>query len=256
MCTVSWRIDAGGYELLFNRDERRSRDVAEPPSEWRAKENGLRFFAPLDPEGGGSWIFVNELGLCAAVLNCYETAADSTELPPEGSARSRGRLLIDLAGCADSAAFINGLEACVLRDVYRPFIILSVDACGRIALRRWSGGALQVIRHVFPCFLTTSSRNASTVEQTRRTAFAETVADVNAPRSSEMTAFHHWQDDHLPEASVLMRRPDARTVSITRVQLTEGRIRMEYAGVADARPPKVDKPVFRECLLADGSSPL
>ena len=52
MCTLTWwRESAGSYEVYFNRDERKTRAMAEPP---RLREReGVSFLAPIDPDGGG-----------------------------------------------------------------------------------------------------------------------------------------------------------------------------------------------------------
>ena len=62
MCTLTWgRDEAGGLEVFFNRDERKTRPVAEPPA--LDELNGVRFLSPRDPKGGGAWMIANELGL-------------------------------------------------------------------------------------------------------------------------------------------------------------------------------------------------
>ena len=77
MCTVSWRLDADGYELLFNRDELRTRAEGLSPSRHEAANTG--FVAPIDPDGGGTWIAANQeafdaQGLFDAVLAYAEEA--------------------------------------------------------------------------------------------------------------------------------------------------------------------------------------
>src|SRR5438045_4246173 len=67
MCTVSWIRGSGGYHLLCNRDEKKSRAVALAP---RIQARGwVRFIAPVDPDHDGSWIAVNEFGVSVCVLN-------------------------------------------------------------------------------------------------------------------------------------------------------------------------------------------
>ena len=68
MCTLSFIPVEGGFHLLMNRDEQRSRITALPP---RLHPCGnLRAIYPSE-QGGGTWIGVNEAGLCAALLNWY-----------------------------------------------------------------------------------------------------------------------------------------------------------------------------------------
>lgn len=84
MCTVTWLIDAEGYTVFFNRDELKTRSHARPPT--IRKQNGVNFIAPLDLDGGGTWIGVNEFGVTCSVLNnyvCSRPLRDATV--PEGT---------------------------------------------------------------------------------------------------------------------------------------------------------------------------
>ena len=87
MCTaVVWPV-LDGYVFAFNRDELLSRPPALPPH-----QRGV-FLAPIDPEGGGTWLATNVFGLTLAALNVYEAAT----CEPEPPVRSRGLLVTDLA---------------------------------------------------------------------------------------------------------------------------------------------------------------
>ena len=67
MCTVSWTREPDGYHLLANRDEKRTRAIAQPP---RVRRHfGVRYLAPTDTDHGGTWIAVNEYGIAACLLN-------------------------------------------------------------------------------------------------------------------------------------------------------------------------------------------
>ena len=77
MCTVTWRTRADGYDLFFNRDEHRARSTAQGPQ--THSRPGARVIAPVDPDGGGTWLAANEHGLSHCLLNYYaaDAAADS-----------------------------------------------------------------------------------------------------------------------------------------------------------------------------------
>src|SRR5262249_50292824 len=53
VCPLSFRLERGGFELWFSRDERRSRAPARPPA--LTHTGGTQVLAPRDPEGGGTW---------------------------------------------------------------------------------------------------------------------------------------------------------------------------------------------------------
>src|SRR5258706_2502276 len=94
MCTATWILEDGGYEVFFNRDELRTRKPALPPG---VKErDGVRILAPEDGDAGGTWLGANEHGVSVGVANG----------PRETSARpfrSRGLLVLDLLASPDLA---------------------------------------------------------------------------------------------------------------------------------------------------------
>ena len=90
MCTVSWILSRGGYELFMNRDELRRRGPAQGPQ--LCQHEGSAFLAPHDSDGGGSWIAVNASGLGLTLLNRY---VDVSTLPPPAGWRSRGLLVTE-----------------------------------------------------------------------------------------------------------------------------------------------------------------
>lgn len=87
MCTATWAFRGGPgawtLELGFNRDEHRSRPKAHPPRLRRPAAGGRAFIAPRDPLGGGSWLAVNDAGICLALLNRYP--ADGPAFRPPGT---------------------------------------------------------------------------------------------------------------------------------------------------------------------------
>ena len=101
MCTLSWIPGLDGHVLMVNRDERRTRPAALPPS-LRIVE-GVATLAPTDPEGGGTWVAVNSAGVTLGLANRYHDT-----LPAERAHRvSRGRLVTALA----SSSGLEEIEA-------------------------------------------------------------------------------------------------------------------------------------------------
>ena len=92
MCTLTWCREGvvGSYEVFFNRDERKTREKAEPPRLHTAGE--VRFLAPIDPEGGGTWMLVNEKQLLVCLLNRWHEDQEGFE-----PVRSRGQLVMEMA---------------------------------------------------------------------------------------------------------------------------------------------------------------
>lgn len=202
MCTASWRWEHGEPELWFNRDEQRSRPPALPP---RTDANGATY--PMDPQGGGTWIFVNRHGLIGALLNGYTP-------PPPGSLRSRGLLLKELADCESPETFGLRLAESVQTNLYASFYVLALRDTAQIW--HWDGTTLAPRTSDLP-MLTTSSFAAETVLAARHARFLEIVKAPSHPARNELDSFHAWHDTAAPHRSVHMSRPDARTVSLTRI---------------------------------------
>ena len=93
MCTVSWQREQDSYQVWFNRDEQRSRQIATPPAIYSSSQ-GLKSIYPVDPQGGGTWFGINEAGLTIGLLNDYQNQTN-TKPDDQGEIRSRGLLVKD-----------------------------------------------------------------------------------------------------------------------------------------------------------------
>lgn len=222
MCTVSIIERPGGYRLVTNRDVSRDRAEATEPA-WRELSGGVQACWPTDPDGGGTWVGVNDRGLVLCLLN------RNLEPPPEPDPawRSRGGLIPRLLAAASGPRAIEALvdagdPACA------PFRLVAADAAPgggvRVVEAVYELGAVGVVEHpsgsAFRPVCWASSGLGDSKVQARLPLFAEMVArDPTAPAQD---AFHRHRWDDRPELSVLMARPDARTVSITAVEVGSG----------------------------------
>ncbi|HMO05515.1 MAG TPA: NRDE family protein [Kiritimatiellia bacterium] len=221
MCTLTWCSGEHGVHLFFNRDEQRTRPPAEPTA--RHVRNGVRFLAPIDPQAGGTWLSVNEHGVAVAILNWYD--AEHANPATTATHRSRGLLVMDLAGSLDRAGSLLARLFGQDLALYRPFILVSLDAHGHGAICRWDG--LQLAAGALTpgdCPLTTSSFDTAAVIAARRMRYsAMTVNDGPTPES--LAAFHHSRDPRGGPYSVTMTRPDAMTVSFSHVVIGRNDVR-------------------------------
>jgi Transport and Golgi organisation 2 len=222
MCTLSWLRQRDGYTVFFNRDERRTRPEALPPA--TAARNGVRFLAPSDPEGGGTWIVVNDRRVTVALLNRYHPSPN----PPAQSV-SRGQLVLGLADVGSMAALQARLAGASLRP-YQPFT-LAVFAPGLPALLfNWDGTSLMGGAHELPGLLAVSSSLVPVeAERSRKALFQESVAAAGGTFDAALLERLHRS--HLPERgalSVCMHRDDASTVSLTRVDAAPERVSLRY----------------------------
>lgn len=207
MCTASWLITPGGYELFFNRDERRTRLPATPPT--RQQRDGVTFLAPRDGDAGGTWLAVNEFGLSIALLNYYPTSATTGKV-------SRGLLVLSLVTertPADVAARLGDEEL----TEYQPLLLLALAPNQRPHLLRWDGAELSLdINPKQP--VTTSSFDTATVVARRQVMYSTTRGE----------AFHLSRDERGDAYSVCMTRDDAQTVSFSHITVSPGSITFRY----------------------------
>lgn len=213
MCTASWRWENGEPELWFSRDEQRTRPASLPP---RTDAAGATY--AVDPQGGGTWLFVNRHGLIGALLNGYGPR-------PPGPLRSRGLLLKGLSDCGDLETVRGRLELALAEHRYNSFYVVALQ--DSVKIWHWDGDSLT--EHVQEeAMLTTSSYETERVVAARKAYFRETVRDPRHPSAEELKRFHGWRDGERPYVSVRMERADACTVSVARI--SGGRLDMGMAG--------------------------
>lgn len=213
MCTVTVIPTFAGPRLVHSRDEQRSRALASPPVSQQLP-SGRRAVWPTDPHGGGTWIAARADGLVLALLN--RNIPDNGRPPPD---RSRGGLIPRLIDASDAADVMGALASHDLVGT-APFRLLALDPDGTARLATWDGLALEPIVILTPPFCLASSGIGDDRVYPRIPLFATMVAADPSPEAQD--AFHRHRWDDAPEISVLMSRPDARTVSITAVLPAEG----------------------------------
>lgn len=87
--------------VLANRDERLDRPWSAPTG-WMLGPR--RAFAPRDDVAGGTWLGINDRGVCAGITNRAGASRDP-------SRRSRGRLVLDALAAPDVTAAADGIAA-------------------------------------------------------------------------------------------------------------------------------------------------
>lgn len=235
MCTVTWRRDESSYEVFFNRDEKRDRPPARGPQ--IVKSGTHRFIAPIDGKAGGAWLAANEAGLTVGVLNYYDGQAG----PPPAAPRSRGLLVLDQMRLATASAVRDALCGAAL-DCYPAFVLLAFDPREGWCIH-WDG---QVARATAldPSARPISTSSFDTVEvlRERRARYGKLVGG-GEPSADALQRFHR---DTIPRGgaySVWMERPDAWTVSFSRVIVRPGEIQFLYQSRDDTAPVVVSLPL-------------
>ncbi|NNK97015.1 MAG: hypothetical protein HKP41_21890 [Desulfobacterales bacterium] len=224
MCTVSWWRNGSEYGLLFNRDESRKRLDALPP---RLHNNSdCRYLCPIDADAGGTWLFVNQYGLIGCILNNYPSQA--IEVP---SAVSRGLLLKSLS-CQQDIDSVEAVLTQMRRMRYHPFFILVMQARS-MSLFAWDGARMVVSKDdSIKRPLTTSGYRAREVTKFRINRFKELCGGNTEPSQRQLARFHSQFHPDFPAHSVLMSRPETRTVSQSQIRVTSELITFSYASVS------------------------
>ena len=225
MCTLSLiRTSDGGFRIAFNRDELRVRAPGEPPS--IRDRRGLRVVAPRDPDGGGTWIAVNDRGIAAAVLNGNPPAERRRGLP--GGA-SRGVIVEAAAAEATLDAALDALSLAA-EPVRRPFRAFLTDGRDVVVAAFDPGhrsGAVVIDRRDWdgrPMMLGSSGIGDHLVEGPRRAHFEQSVVvERDEGDDSKLVAaqsrFHDSTTPLRDHIAVRMSRPEARTVSRSVVEI-------------------------------------
>jgi hypothetical protein len=230
MCTLTIIpvADARGARIACNRDESRLRPPALPPE---LKHLGpRRVLMPVDPLGGGTWIAATDAPLALVLMNVYTRPIGSLPVAPLRTtpAVSRGTIIPHVAQAAnldEALARASALD----HAQFEPFRLVLVDLERRAEVE-WSDGQFKVTPAApndGPWFCTSSGLGDELVAAPRRRLFAESFAP-GADRLAAQDAFHRHQWPGREFSSVWMTRPEARTVSLTVVELGGERVRMRY----------------------------
>jgi len=206
MCTLTYLLTDNGYELFFNRDEQRSRLPAIPPKFNKAKSA----IYPVDPQGEGTWLAVNQQGLTLALLNYYQAPFNN-----HSHIVSRGQLILSLLQIEGD--LIEQLKIMDLH-IYQPFQLcvfpddLSLNN-NNVRCFNWTGNELLSTDIGLPT--TSSSIDLDEVYKKRKNRFNR-IVDAHSPSSNQLKKFH-FSTEIIGKHSVNMQRSDAQTVSISHI---------------------------------------
>ena len=219
MCTATWAYAESGYDLLFNRDELRTRSPGLPPE--RSEIEGISILSPRDSAAGGTWIGVNERRVSVFLLNLYRPT-----LAPSAATRSRGELVHRLLASPHLSSAEERLTNTDLRP-YAPFTLGVLTPSGKAGVYRWDGVEVVQVPDSEPPLSSSSYRTKEVIENRRR-VYEEAIGAAGHRRVEELLEYHA---SHLPTRgpySVCMHREDACTVSFTHICVRENRAVLRY----------------------------
>ena len=243
MCTVSFVPNQRGFYLAMNRDEKRTRVKALRPTIVGVGER--RVILPREPNGG-TWVAVNDRGICIALINWHRI-----EREPRGSIISRGEVVMALAGRSSTQEIAAGLAALTLRHL-RPFrLIAIVPFEKKLTEWRWNLESLSPRKHPWQrqhWFSSGFNERRAQLDRRRVCRAAEDEQSVGG-----LAWLRRLHRSHLPSPgpfSICMHRPDAATVSYTEVVVSSRRVQMSYkSGSSCSARPTVRKSLGRAATV-------
>lgn len=206
MCTLSWIINDSGYEVFFNRDEQRSRQVAIAPS---LINNAIM---PIDPQSQGTWIASSIQGITLCLLNNYQM---QDRMDQDSSYISRGKLIPEIIQSSKEPGI--KIETLNLEN-FMPFFLCIFpkdlkSGLNSVSIYQWDGTRLSREQTKQPFI--SSGVSISEVKTSRTETFSKIIVKNGTPQ--EHLAYHA---SHIPEKnylSVCMHREDARTQSLCHI---------------------------------------
>lgn len=225
MCTVTFVPRRRGHVLGMNRDEQLTRVEASPPKPRFLSER--RVLYPSEP-GGGTWIGLNDGGVCLALINWYSVAARVARHPI-----SRGGIIPASLGAVLSSEVAEIIAAMPLHRV-NPFRLIGIFPSARQVMEwRWNLHELEVLRHSWQARTWISSGYDEPGAQIARAKhFRAALRQRSAGTREWLRRLHR---SHRPERgpySTCMHRADAATVSYTEIVCTHVHGEMRYVAGA------------------------
>lgn len=223
MCTVTIVPTKHGIRMAANRDESPLRPAAMSP---RVVTIGKRqALMPIDPQSGGTWIAATDAGLMFTLLNAYPAPHDRSAPPPR---LSRGGIIPVLC---ESATLEEAFERTQVLDAanYAGFRLVLADEKRCADVYCTAGACKRTPPRVIesPLLFTSSGLGDGFVDPPRRALFEEWFPEADLPGERQVAFHRHsWPDRR--HVSVCMWRPEARTVSLTIVELDAKEVRMDY----------------------------
>ncbi len=221
MCTVSFLPHSDGFYLGMNRDELLTRPEAFPPR--IRSDGGVAALYPSEPEGG-TWVGINEHGLCLTLINWHAVRQQAIEEPI-----TRGIVIPRLLRYRLLEDARRDLAHLQLRDM-PPFRLIAVTSGeGQLTEFRWDGRQLRECPHAWePRHWFSSGYDEPRVRVVRSAICRKAWRE---PDAGQLTWLRRLHASHEPERgpfSICMHRGEAATISYTEIVVTPTQATMCY----------------------------
>ena len=222
MCTVSFVPTSRGFYLAMNRDEKRERFAALLPEVVELESH--RSIFPREPTGG-TWISVNDAGVCLALINWHRIRRK-----PKTDILSRGLIVRELAGEISAHQIAKSVKRLPLRKLPPFRLIVIASDQKHVTELRWNLQRLTKCNHGWQrqhWFSSGFDEPRAEIERARTCGSAN--AKASGPTLKQLRKLHRSHAPKRGPFSICMHRADAATVSYTEVSVTEKSISMRYA---------------------------
>jgi len=212
---VTWLREEAGFTLLFSRDELTTRAPALGPVVHDRR--GLGVLAPIDPEGGGTWLAVNQAGLALGLVN---------GAPPRDGTRayrSRGLLVLELSDSRSAPDLARRLRSADLTP-FRPFTLLALDPRDPTRIAHWNGTSLDLHDGEGEAILCSAPHEHEELDPARAAALRELAARTPA----DLARFHESHAAPPGSRPPCLHGERSSTVSLTTLCVTAFTITLHY----------------------------
>jgi hypothetical protein len=227
MCTVTFIPSPNGVLLVSNRDEKVDRADAVGPAPYSFSTGCITF--PKDTDAGGTWIAMHDNGNAAVLLN--GGLEPHEQQPPYR--RSRGLILLDLLSSENPTAAFNTIQL----DGVEPFTVVfwvghSLHEGIWDGTQKYFSEKNKEIPHLW-----SSVTLYDQVTRARRRIWFDQWLELNkTPDLEDVLHFHQFTGDGDVQNDLQMNRNgEMFTVSITGMQLAEGKSEMVYLDLKNSK---------------------
>ncbi len=221
MCSVTFWPRRRGFVLGMNRDEQRSRVAGLPPAPVLLGERTV--VHPREP-AAGTWISVNDRGVCFTLVNWYAIAARA----PRPTV-SRGEVVLAVRACVAGSEAEAQVAALPLPRM-NPFRLVGFfEAEQRVAEWRWDVRELAVSHHPWSAGQWLSSGvDEPAAQRIRSAVYQRQLLEPGVGSTEWLRQLHGSHEPECGPFSTCMHRDDAATVSYTEVEVSEAEVVMRH----------------------------
>jgi hypothetical protein len=220
MCTVTYLPIRNGILLTSNRDEKLLRAPALLPDPYEFNSGKILF--PKDGEAGGTWVAIHNNGNAMVLLN----GAYHKHVPRPPYRKSRGLVFLDIF---DHACPKSAFESIELDDI-EPFTLV-IWECGHLWEARWDGQEkyMTLLPVNAPRIWSSVTLYDDEVVGLRKAWFERWLRETSSKTAEAIRQFHEFGGNGNENISLKMNRDGKlQTVSITGIEITDGKVVMHY----------------------------